>query len=61
MMDIEMLKRRIENLEAALSETTDLLEEMISEPTVGRLNILLSDAEEFIGENRAVLEGEFED
>jgi len=60
-MDIEMLKRRIENLEAALSETTDLLEEMISEPTVGRLNILLSHAEEFIGENRAVLEGEFEE
>ena len=60
-MDIEMLKRRIENLEAALRETTDLLEEMISEPTVGRLNILLSDAEEFIGENRAVLEGEFEE
>ena len=60
-MDIEMLKRRIENLETALSETTDLLEKMISEPTVGRLNILLSDAEEFIGENRAVLEGEYED
>jgi hypothetical protein len=60
-MDIEMLKRRIQNLEAALSETTDLLEEMISEPTVGRLNILLSDAEEFIGENRAVLKGEFEE
>lgn len=60
-MDIEMLKRRIQNLETALSETTDLLEEMISEPTVGRLNILLSDAEEFIGENRAVLEGEFEE
>ena len=60
-MDIEMMKRRIQNLEAALSETTDLLEEMISEPTVGRLNILLSDAEEFIGENRAVLEGEFEE
>ncbi len=60
-MDIEMLKRRIENLEAALSETTDLLEEMISEPTVGRLNILLSDAEEFIGENRAVLDGDYED
>lgn len=60
-MEIEILKRRIENLEAALRETTDLLEEMISEPTVGRLNILLSDAEEFIGENRAVLEGEFEE
>ena len=60
-MDIEMLKRRIENLEAALRETNDLLEDMISEPTVGRLNILLSDAEEFIGENRAVLEGEYED
>ncbi len=60
-MDIEMLKRRIQNLEAALSETTDLLEEMISEPTVGRLNILLSDAEEFIGENRSILEGEFEE
>ena len=60
-MDIEMLKRRIENLEAALRETNDLLEDMISEPTVGRLNILLSDAEEFIGENRSILEGEFED
>ena len=60
-MDIEMLKRRIQNLETALSETTDLLEEMISEPTVGRLNIILSDHEEFIGENRAVLEGEFEE
>ena len=60
-MDIEMLNRRIQNLEAALRETNDLLEDMISEPTVGRFSILLSDAEEFIGENRAVLEGEFED
>ena len=60
-MDIEMLKRRIQNLEAALRETNDLLEDMISEPTVGRLSILLSDAEEFIGENRAILEGEFEE
>lgn len=60
-MDIEMLKRRIENLEAALRETNDLLEEMISEPTVGRLNILLSAAEDLIGENRSVLEGEFEE
>ena len=60
-MDIEMLKRRIENLEAALRETNDLLEDMISEPTVGRLSILLSAAEDLIGENRAVLEGEFEE
>ena len=60
-MDIEMLKRRIENLEAALRETNNLLEDMISEPTVGRLCILLSAAEDLIGENRAVLEGEFEE
>lgn len=60
-MEIEMLKRRIENLEAALRETNDLLEDMISEPTVGRLSILLSAAEDLIGENRAVLEGEFEE
>ena len=60
-MDIEMLKRRIENLETALRETNDLLEDMISEPTVGRLSILLSAAEDLIGENRAVLEGEFEE
>ena len=60
-MDIEMLKRRIENLEAALSETTELLEDMINDPSVGGLYRLLSDAEELIGENRAVLEGEFEE
>ena len=60
-MTIEMLKQRIKILEIALEESTDLLEGMINDPSVGGLYRLLSDAEELIGENRAVLEGEFEE
>lgn len=59
-MDIEMLKQRIRNLEAALANSNDLLTEMINDPTVGGLYRLLADAEELIGENNAVLEGEYE-
>jgi len=56
-----MLRSRIRNLENALQETNNLLEDMIGDPSVGSLYRLLCDAEELIGENRAVLEGEFED
>lgn len=59
-MDIEMLKQRIRNLESALANSNDLLTEMINDPTVGGLYRLLADAEELIGENNAVLEGEYE-
>jgi hypothetical protein len=60
-MDIEMLKQRIRHLEAALADSNDLLTEMINDPTVGGLYRLLADAEELIGENNAVLDGEFEE
>ena len=56
-----MLKRRIQNLEAALMDSNDLLVEMINDPTVGGLYRLLADAEDLIGENNAVLDGEFEE
>lgn len=59
-MDIEILKQRIRNLESALANSNDLLTEMINDPTVGGLYRLLADAEELIGENNAVLEGEYE-
>jgi hypothetical protein len=59
--EVQMLKQRIKNLEIALQGSTDLLEDMINDPSVGGLYRLLSDAEELIGENRAVLEGEFEE
>jgi len=59
--EIEMLKQRIKNLEIALQESNDLLEDMIADPSVGSMYRLLCDAEELVGENRAILEGEFEE
>ena len=59
--EVAMLKRRIQNLEAALMDNNDLLTEMINDPTVGGLYRLLADAEELIGENNAVLDGDYED
>ena len=54
-MDIEMLKRRIENLEAALRDSQELLLEMYE------VSGLLGNVEEQISENASILEGEFED
>ena len=59
--DVAMLRKRIQNLEAALMDNNDLLTEMINDPTVGGLYRLLADAEELIGENNAVLDGDYED
>ena len=54
-MEIEMLKRRIENLEAALRDSQELLLQMYE------VSGLLGNVEEQISENASVLEGEFED
>jgi len=54
-MDIEMLQRRIENLEAALRDSQELLLQMYE------VSGLLGNVEEQISENASVLEGEFED
>jgi hypothetical protein len=54
-MEIEMLKRRIQNLEAALRDSQDLLLEMYE------VSGLLGNVEEQISENASILEGEFED
>ena len=54
-MNIEMLKRRIENLEAALRVSQKLLLE------VYEVSGVLEKVEEQISENNSVLEGEFEE
>jgi len=54
-MEIEMLKRRIENLEAALRDSQKLLLE------VYEVSEVLEKVEEQISENESVLEGEFEE
>ena len=53
--EVEMLKRRIENLEAALRDSQELLLEMYE------VSGLLGNVEEQISENASILEGEFEE
>lgn len=60
-MNTEMLLARIENLEAALRTSNDLLRNMVDNPSVGSLYRLLGDAEDQVSENESVLEGEFEE
>ena len=52
--DVEMLKRRIENLEAALRDSQELLLEMYE------VSGLLGNVEEQISENGSLLEGDYE-
>ena len=53
--EVAMLKRRIENLEAALRDSQELLLEMYE------VSGLLGNVEEQISENASILEGEFEE
>ena len=53
-MEIEMLKRRIENLEAALRDSQKLLLETYE------VSGLLEKLEEQISENESVLDGDYE-
>ena len=53
-MDIEMLKRRIQNLENALRDSQELLLEMYE------VSGLLGNVEEQISENGSLLEGDYE-
>ena len=53
-MEIEMLKRRIQNLENALRDSQELLLEMYE------VSGLLGNVEEQISENESLLEGDYE-
>ena len=59
--EVEMLQQRIKNLEALLTQATDLLDSMVSSANIHDICDYLADAEELVGESRAVLEGEFEE
>jgi hypothetical protein len=61
MNEVEMLQQRIKNLEAILTQTTDLLDDLVSRANLQNIAYHLADAEELAGEARAVLDGEFED
>lgn len=52
--EVEMLKRRIENLEAALRDSQELLLEMYE------VSGLLGNVEEQISENASILDGDYE-
>jgi hypothetical protein len=61
MNEVEMLQQRIKNLEAMLNQTTNFLDEIVSRGNLYNISSYMYDAEELIGESRAVLEGEFEE
>jgi len=61
MTEVQVLQQRIKNLEAMLTQATDLLDDMIRSGNVFDICEYLADAEEFVGESRAVLEGELEE
>jgi t-SNARE complex subunit (syntaxin) len=61
MTEVQVLQQRIKNLEAMLTQATDLLDSMVSSANIHDICDYLADAEEFVGESRAVLEGEFEE
>ena len=52
--EVEMLKRRIENLEAALRDSQELLIEMYE------VSGLLGNVEEQVSENASILDGDYE-
>jgi t-SNARE complex subunit (syntaxin) len=61
MTEVQVLQQRIKNLEAMLTQATDLLDDMVRSGNVFDICEYLVDAEEFVGESRAVLEGELEE
>jgi len=61
MTEVEMLQQRIKNLEAMLTQTTNILDEIVSRGNLYNISNYMHDAEELIGEARSVLEGEFEE
>jgi hypothetical protein len=58
---IAMLRERIQHLETALRQTTELLETMVYHPNVHNISSCLDYADDLVEENLAILEGEFED
>ena len=60
MNEVEMLQQRIKNLEAMLTQATDLLY-MVSSGNIHEICDCLADAEELVGESRALLEEEFKE
>jgi t-SNARE complex subunit (syntaxin) len=61
MNEVEMLQQRIKNLEAMLTQATDLLDYMLSSGNIHEICDNLADAEELVGESRALLEEEFKE
>lgn len=61
MNEVEMLQQRVKHLEEMLAQTTNLLNDMLRSGNVFDICDYLNDAEELIGESRAVLEGEVEE
>jgi len=61
MNEVEMLQQRVKHLEEMLNQTTNLLDDMVRSANVFDICDYLTDAEELIGESRAVLEGEVEE
>jgi hypothetical protein len=61
MNEVEMLQQRIKNLEAMLTQATDLLDYMVSRGNIHEICDYLADAEELVGESRALLEEEFKE
>ena len=61
MNEVEMLQQRVKHLEVMLAQTTDLLDDMVRSGNVFDICSWLTDAEELIGESRAVLDGEVEE
>ena len=59
--NVKRLEARIKNLEEMLTQTTDLLDSMVSNANIHDISQALMDAEEMVGEARCVLEGEFEE
>ena len=59
--EVELLKQRIKNLGAMLTQTTDLLDDLVSRANLHDIADYMADAEELVSEARSVLEGEFEE
>ena len=53
--EVKMLQQRIQILETMLTQATDLLDDMVTNANIHDICNYLADAEEFIGESRAVL------
>ena len=59
--NIKRLEARIKNLEETLTQTTDLLDDLVSRANLSDVADYLVHAEELVSEARSVLDGEFEE